>query len=165
MNRSANERTHVAYLVLAEAVENVDGKLNMTGGGWDTLFVMDVERPVAFSFACGVQVPWTEADEKHTLTLSVTGPDGHAIAPPHEETFRVGRARLAGPQATAHLPFAIRWDLTFPTYGRFELTAVVDLRVDDARRVAFFVQPPAEPEPFISEAEMNIIDEELANEL
>jgi hypothetical protein len=109
-------------------------------------------------------VPWAEADAKHTLTLSVIGADGRPIAPPHEEMFLVGRARLAGPEAVAHLPFAITWGLTFPTYGRFELTAVVDLRRDDARRVAFFIQPAAEPEPIISEAEMNIIDEELANE-
>jgi hypothetical protein len=42
---------------------------------------------------------------------------------------------------------------------------MVDGRADDARRVAFFIRPPEEPEPIISEAEMNIIDEELANEL
>ena len=165
MNRSAEERIHVAYLILAEAVENVDGKLNITGGGWDTLFVRDVGLPVAFAFACGVQVPWAEADAQHKLVLAVAGADGSPIAPPHEETLRVGRSRLAGPQATAHLPFAIRWDLTFSTYGRFELTAVVDGRADDARRVPFFIQAPAEPEPVISEEEMNIIDEELANEL
>jgi hypothetical protein len=165
MKSPADDRTHVAYLILAEAVENVDGKLNITGGGWDTTFVQYIDLPVAFSFACGVQVPWAEADAQHKLTLTVAGTDGRPIAPPHEETFRVGRSRLAGPQATAHLPFAIRWDLTFPDYGRFDLTALVDGRADDARRVPFFIQPPAEPEPVISEAEMNIIDEELANEL
>jgi hypothetical protein len=165
MNRSADERTHVAYLLLATTVENVDGKLNLTGGGWDTTFVPYINLPVAFAFACGVQVPWAEADAKHTLTLSVIGADGRPIAPPHEEMFLVGRARLAGPEAVAHLPFAITWGLTFPTYGRFELHAVIDGRAGEGRRVPFSIQPPTEPEPVISEAEMNIIDEELANEL
>jgi hypothetical protein len=35
MSPPPGERTHVAYLILAEAVENVDGRLNITGGGWD----------------------------------------------------------------------------------------------------------------------------------
>ena len=161
MNRPRDERTHVAYLILADAVQNVDGKLEMTGGDWDTLFVRDIGRPAAFSFACGVRVPWAEADAQHRLTLSVVGADGRPIAPPHEETFRVGRSRLTGPQAVAHLPFAVRWDLTFPTYGRYVLTAAVDARAEDARRVAFSVRPAADSEPAISEAEMNIIDEEL----
>ena len=161
MNRLADEQTHVAYLILAEAVENMDGKLNITGGDWDTLLVPDIGRPVGFSFACGVQVPWAEADARHTLMLSLAGADGRPIAPPHMETFRIGRSRLAGPEAEAHLPFALRWELTFPRYGRYVLTATVDGRADHARQVVFFIRPPAASELAVSEAEMNIIDEEL----
>jgi hypothetical protein len=51
--------------------------------------------------------------------------------------------------------------VTFPSYGRYVLTATVDARAEDARRVAFSVRPAADSEPAISEAEMNIIDEEL----
>ena len=139
----------------------MDGTPKITGATWDTLLVTDIELPVTLSFACGVKVPWAEADDQHQLTLSVDGTDGRPIAPLHEETFLVGRSRLAGPDDPAHQPFAIRWQVIFPAYGEYLLTATVDARASDARRVAFFIQPPAEPEPVISEAEMNIIDEEM----
>jgi hypothetical protein len=158
---SSDDRTHLEYLILADSVENADGKPRITGASWDTLLVGDIGRAATLPFACGVKVPWAEADDQHRLTLSVTGADGRPIAPHHEETFLVGRSRLAGPEDPGHQPFTIRWQVIFPAYGGYLLTATVDARADDARRVPFFVLPPAEPEPVISEAEMNIIDEEL----
>jgi hypothetical protein len=162
MSRSGDDRTHLEYLVLAEAVENVDGTPRITGASWDTLLVADIGQPATLPFACGVLVPWAEADEEHTLTLTVAGPDGRPIAPPYGETFRVGRARLAGPDDPAHQPFTIRWEVIFPGYGQYLLTATVNARLDDSRRVAFSVGPPTPPEPVISEEELNIIDEELS---
>jgi hypothetical protein len=160
MNRPATDHTHLEYLVLADSVENIDGKPKITGASWDTLLVGDIGQPVTLPFACGVNVPWAEADAEHRLTLSVAGADGRPIAPPHEETFSVGRSRLAGPEDPGHQPFTIRWQVIFPGYGPFVLTATVDARADDARRVPFFVRPTA-PEPAISEAEMNFFDEEM----
>jgi hypothetical protein len=162
MNQSADDRTHLEYLVLADSVENVDGKPKVTGASWDTLLVADIGQPATLPFACGVKVPWAEADAEHKLTLSVAGADGRPIAPHHEEPFRVGRSRLAGPEDPAHQPFTIRWEVIFPGYGTYVVTATVDERGNEARRVAFAVRPPAQPEPVISEAEMNIIDEELS---
>lgn len=161
MGRSSDDRSHLEYLILAESVENVDGKPRITGASWDTLLVTDIELPVTLAFACGVKVPWAEADAEHKLTLSLAGAAGRPIAPPHEETFLVGRSRLAGPEDPGHQPFTIRWEVIFPAYGEYLLTATVDGRASDARRVPFFIQAPAEPEPIISEAEMNIIDEEM----
>jgi hypothetical protein len=165
MSRSSDNRTHLEYLVLADSVETVDGKPKITGASWDTLLVSDIDLPVTLPFACGVTVPWVEADAEHKLTLSVAGADGRPIAPPHEETFLVGRSRLAGPDDPAHQPFSIRWEVIFPDYGEYKLTAMVDGRADDARLVVFVIRPAAEPVPIISEAEMNIIDEELGLEL
>jgi hypothetical protein len=165
MSRSTDDRTHLEYLVLADSVENVDGKPKVTGASWDTLLVADIGQPATLPFACGVMVPWAEADAQHKLTLSVVGANGGPIAPPHEETFLVGRSRLAGPDDPAHQPFTIRWEVIFPGHGQYALSGTVDARLDDSRRVVFSVQASAEPEPIISEAEMNIIDEELANEL
>jgi hypothetical protein len=66
---------------------------------------------------------------------------------------------LAGPEDPAQQPFTIRWEVIFPGYGPYVLTATVDERGNEARRVAFSVRPPAEPA--ISEAEMNFFDEEM----
>jgi hypothetical protein len=164
MGRSS-EGTHVEYLILADSVEVIDGKLNVSGGGWDSFSVPDIWRPVRVPFACGVQVPWAEADKEHTLTLSVETADGKPIASPSTQTFRTGRPPTLGPGAVARVPFAMRWDLTFPAHGRYAVVAAVDSRRDGGRRVEFSVRAAPQGESVISEEEMNIIDEEMAADL
>jgi len=46
-----NDRTQVDYLILADSVEVIDGKLYVTGGGWNGLAVADMSRAVRLSFA------------------------------------------------------------------------------------------------------------------
>jgi hypothetical protein len=124
------------------------------------LQVTDLGQPITLAFACGAYVPWVEADSDHVLTLVVAAADGRPVSS-YEQRFQVGRSRLAGPDDPAHQPFTIRWQVLFPSHGRYILTATVDSRTDDVRRATFHVQPAASPEPVISEEEMNIIDEEL----
>lgn len=129
----------VEYLVLADAVEALNGKLYMMGGGWDTMFIRDISVPAALSFACGVEVPWNVTDDDHTLVVSVTDADGVEIAPPLSITFRTGRPPTLERAASMHLPFAVKGEFRFPGYGPFSLKAGVD--GDDGRVFRFFVKP------------------------
>ena len=106
------------YLILADAVEALNGKLYMMGGGWDTMYVRDPALPVALSFACGVQIPWNVTDDDHTLSVTIRNPDGADVAPPFSRTDRVRRAdsrRLLTTCAetslrsltSAHVPFLL----------------------------------------------------------
>ena len=160
-----DERVDIEYLLLADAVQVIDGKIHVTGGGFDTTLVPAVPQTTQLAIACGVLVPWGEAGKEHTLTVSVATADGRALAPPHRQTFRTGRAAALLHGAPVHVPFAITWELTFPDYGRYAVTASVDARRDTERRLEFSVQPAPGAEPAISEEEMNVIDEELSTGL
>jgi hypothetical protein len=158
-------RASVEYLLLADAVQVVDGKLYVTGGGFDAMLVPAVPQTAQLAIACGVLVPWAEAEKEHTLTVSVASADRRPLAPPHRETFRTGRASGLLPGAPVHVPFAITWELTFPDYGRYAVIATVDAYRDTERRCECSVRPAPGAEPVISEAEMNVIDEELSAEM
>ena len=107
----------IEYLITADSVAVVDGKLQMTGGGWDSLAVQDISRPVRLAFACGVEIPWAETEKEHTLALSIQTADGKALTSPYTQTFQTGRPPDLVPGTAARVPFAIQWDVTFPAYG------------------------------------------------
>ena len=160
-----DERVDIEYLLLADAVQVIDGKIHVTGGGFDTMLVPAVPQTAQLAIACGVLIPWDEAEKEHTLSVSVATADGRPLAPPHRQTFRTGRTAGLLPGASVHVPFAITWQLTFPDYGRYAVSATVDARRDAERRLEFSVRPAPGAEPVISEEEMNVIDEELSTGL
>lgn len=133
--------TRVEYLILADHVEALNGKLYMMGGGWDSLAVQNLELPVPLSIACGVLVPYNETDEDHTLTLALRTPDGADIAPALNVRFRTGRAPTLHRGADSHVPFAIRAEFTFPGPGEFAVVGSVDDRGADAQRFKFYIVP------------------------
>jgi Family of unknown function (DUF6941) len=134
----------VEYLVLADAVEALNGKLYMMGGGWDTMFVRDLTPPVALSFACGVEVPWNVTDDDHTLTVAIRDPDGAEVAPPLSITFRTGRPPTLERAASMHVPFAVKGEFRFPAFGPYTITGAVDGA--PGRTFPFFIKP-GQPQP------------------
>lgn len=137
------EHTRVEYLILADHVEALNGKLYMMGGGWDSVGVLNPEAPVPIKIACGVVVPYTETDEDHTLSLSVRTLDGGEIAPPLTVGFRTGRAPTLQRGAPTHVPFAIHAQFTFPGPGQYVVAASLDDRSADEHRFPFFVNAMA----------------------
>lgn len=135
--------TRVEYLILADRVEAFNGKLYMMGGGWDRITVQNLELPVQLSIACGLLVPYNETDDDHRLTLAIRTVDGEPIAPPLEVGFRTGRAPTLMRGADTHIPFAIGAEFVFPDAGEFSVVASIDDRLEDARRLAFFVAAAA----------------------
>lgn len=137
----------VQYLLLADTVEALNGKLYMMGGGWDTMFVRDLSLPVPLSFACGVEVPWNVTDDDHTLIVVIRDPDGAEVAPPLSVTFRTGRPPTLERAASMHVPFAVKGEFKFPAHGQYVINASVDGA--EGRTFRFFVKPP-QPQPQIA---------------
>src|SRR3972149_11878627 len=105
------ERVEIEYLLLADAVQVIDGKLYVTGGGFDTTLVPAVPQTLRLAIACGVLIPWDEAEKEHTLTVSVATADGRPLAPPHRQTFRTGRTAGLVPGGPLPVPFSLTWEL------------------------------------------------------
>jgi hypothetical protein len=118
----------IEFVILAERVEVLNGKLYMMGGGYDRLFL---ERPppqtMPVTFAVGLLVPWEASGREHQLQFAVLDEAGNTVAasdqlvvnlnsPPglvDGESQRVMLAPLGGP-------------VTFPSYGKFVLRVVLD---------------------------------------
>lgn len=154
-NRLTLPRSSVEYLILADAVEALGGKLYMMGGGWDQIFVQTLEAPVSLQIACGVNVPYNDTDDEHTLTMNVADPDRNPVGPALNLTFRTGRSPNLARGAATHIPFAIKAGFMFPQHGEYVVVATVDARDQEGKRLSFYVKPipgsdrRAEPRPGI----------------
>lgn len=126
----------VAYFVLADAAQVVDGKLYLIGGGWDLIWVNQFPAAHAFAICVGVRVPWDMTNVPHTLNLAVETADGQTLGQIHGK-FEVGKpAGLA--QGTAQLiNLAFPSTLSLDGPGRFRIRALIDDQLVD--EVAFGV--------------------------
>jgi len=139
--RLALPHSAVEYLILADAVEALSGKLYMMGGGWDQIQVQQLDVPVPLQIACGVNVPYNDTDDEHTLTVTVADQDGQPIGPTLNLTFRTGRSPNLARGAATHIPFAIKAAFQFPKYDEYVVVATIDARDEDAKRLSFYVKP------------------------
>lgn len=138
------ERTTVEYLILADSAEALNGKLYLMGGGWDSVTVTDIGRPVPMAIACGVNVPWSETDDAHELSLAITDQDGREVAPRLQASFKTGRSPNLERGHPVHVPFAIKAELQFPDAGTYVISATVDDNAETRRKLAFHLRT-AEP--------------------
>ena len=89
---------------------------------------------------CGVDVPWTETDDEHTLSLILEDSDGIAVAPPLQLGFKTGRSPEMIRGSSAHVPFAITGAFPFPAPGTYVVVATIDERPEQGRRLQFHVR-------------------------
>ena len=133
------EHASIEYLLLADHAESLNGKLYVMGGGWDQLTSSDLSGPAKLSIACGVQIPWNETDDDHRLSLIVEDSDNNPIAPALQVGFKTGRSPSMVRGSSAHVPFAVRADIQFPSPGTYVVAATLDDRPDLGRRLPFHV--------------------------
>ncbi len=98
-------------LLLADFAEVINGKLYIMGGGWS----ITGPQPAPFAIAAKIEVPWTGANEKHTLRLDLLDGDFKPIQLPTPAgkiplsvggDFEVGRPLGMLPGTPLDLPFA-----------------------------------------------------------
>jgi len=81
-------------MMLADAAQEVNGKLYILGGGWS---VTGPQLP-PMALALKVDVPWSAADRSHQFLLVLVDADGHPVRVEGQDTdvsasgqFEVGR--------------------------------------------------------------------------
>ncbi|HEX9467855.1 MAG TPA: hypothetical protein VGA11_05575 [Acidimicrobiia bacterium] len=65
-----------ATVMLCDAAQAVDGKLYILGGGWTFIG----PEPSPFAIAVIIEVPWDQANKKHTFKLDLVDEDGQPVA-------------------------------------------------------------------------------------
>lgn len=90
-----------AIVLLCDFAEAVNGKLYIMGGGWTDY---RGSAPINCSVAIKLAVPWTQTNQRHTLSLDLVMEDGEPVNNPEngepirvEGEFEVGRPPGAVP--------------------------------------------------------------------
>jgi hypothetical protein len=65
-------------LLLADAAQAVEGKLNILGGGWS----VTGPAPAPSAIAIKIEVPWDQANKRHRLELALRDADGQPVRVP-----------------------------------------------------------------------------------
>jgi hypothetical protein len=125
----------IEFLLIADAVEAVNGKLYMLGGGWDQWRQPVYPSPIQMGIAIGVLVPWDETNQKHQLAVSVIDEDGKPVVPSIGGEVEVGRPAGTRDGITQRALLAINASFAMPRPGRYEVR--VEGTAGDIKRVSF----------------------------
>ncbi|MBI2886589.1 MAG: hypothetical protein HYY02_05225 [Chloroflexi bacterium] len=129
------ETPEIEFLIMADRVEALNGKLYMMGGGWTDMTVVDFTRPAPFAFALGVLVPWTKANQKFPLRLWIESEDGTTIVPPFSLNIEAGRPANSSPGQSFRSVLAVNGEAVFPGPGTYR--TVANLGEFASKRVSF----------------------------
>ncbi len=116
--------------LLADAVQAVEGKLNILGGGWDTLYVSGFPaRHPSLAIALRIRVPWSRTGTAIQVGVELQDADGNSMLPGGQlrHVVRVPRreGRMDRPDIGVVRSFTIN-NLTFPGPGDFSFVISID---------------------------------------
>lgn len=139
-----NERVSIEALILANHVESADGRLYISGAGWNIL-----RRPapqaggVAIShlgIAVFIAVPWHQTNLKHDVILEFRDEDANAIANIPPVQVNMGRPADLRPGTTQYADLGLSMNIALPRPGDYEIVARIEDVEDSERRWTFQVQ-------------------------
>lgn len=125
----------IEFLILADSVQAVNGKLYMLGGAWDRWTSGAFPTPVQFGIAVGLIVPWDETNQRHGVSISIVDEDGSQIVPPISGEIEVGRPPGLREGISQRSLMAINAGFPLPRPGRYEIIATAPDGAE--KRVAF----------------------------
>ena len=82
---------NIGFLLLCDHSEAVNGKLYLTGGGWNVLRLPELPHEWSFSIGLGIDVAWHETNTPHELVVTVQDPDGNELGEGLTANFETGR--------------------------------------------------------------------------
>jgi hypothetical protein len=131
------EHPEIDFIVLADRVEAVNGKLYMMGGAWDRLQVPDFSQPVGFGIAVSVLVPWSGTNEEHPLRIFIESEDGTKLDQEYQINVNIGRPPNAIRGQSFRALIALNGGWVFPRPGTFRLVAT--LSDQEPKHTVFYV--------------------------
>jgi hypothetical protein len=137
---------NIGFLLLADHAEAVNGKLYMTGGGWNVLRLPELPHDWAFHIALGIDVAWHETNDPHELQVNIQDPDGVELGEGLAANFETGRPPGMTAGQEQRLVMSIGTTATFSTAGPH--AAVVNVDGEELGRARFYLMegPPPEAE-------------------
>jgi hypothetical protein len=107
----------IAFLVLTDYAESVNGKLYTLGAGWNNLRFPELPQEWRFSVGFGIDVSWDETNRQHSLELVIQDPDGVELGEPLTMEIEAGRPPEAQAGQDQRIVLAFNVGATFETTG------------------------------------------------
>jgi len=134
---------HGAFVLLADHSEALNGKVYAMGGGWNMLRFPALPVEHAFGISFGIDVPWDETNQRHSLELRVEDPDGATLGDAFAMEFEAGRPPGAVQGQDQRFVLSLGAKMTFEAVGPHAVIIKVD--GEELARSRFYVVqlPPA----------------------
>ncbi len=127
----------IEFLIIADAVEVVNGKLYMLGGAWSQHRAGSFPSPIRFGIAVGFQVVQDETNQKHTVRFELANASGKQILPELRAEFEVGHPQDTG-VSTQRTLLGMNVALPLPGPGKYRVKASVGLATKEVEFDAIF---------------------------
>ena len=136
---------NLGFMLLADHSEAVNGKLYMTGGGWNVLRLPELPHDWGFHISLGIDVGWDETNKRHSLHLNIQDPDGVELNEGFQAEFETGRPPGMPPGADQRLVMSIGTAASFSAAGPHAV--VVQVNGEELGRARFYLlEQPQGPE-------------------
>ena len=112
----------LGFLILSDHSEALNGKVYALGGGWNMLRFAELPIEHSFDIAFGIDVPWDETNQPHTLRLEIQDPDGERLGDEFTLDFETGRPPGTVPGQDQRIVLSLNAGISFaerrPARGR-----------------------------------------------
>ena len=137
----------IAFLLLSDYSESLNGKLYSMGAGWNVLRFPAFPQEWRFSVGLGVDVAWDETNRRHGMQLSIQDPDGKVLGDEMSMEFEAGRPPGLQTGQDQRMVISVNVGASFEAPGPHAL--IVNSGEDELARSRFYVvEAPQDPAQF-----------------
>lgn len=125
LNMELNSKIQLEWLIVADAAQAANGKLNLLGGGLESFGApgFPLNKPIGIALA--LQVPWMLTNRRHTAQLEVADQDGQQLFK-IEGPVEVGRPAGIPIGQSQRFSLVVDGVVPFPKPGTYVIVARVD---------------------------------------
>jgi hypothetical protein len=127
----------IAFLLLTDFSESLNGKLYAMGAGWNMLSFPELPQEWRFGVAMGIDVPWDETNQRQGVQVVIEDPDGAELGDELSMEFEAGRPPGLQPGQEQRMVISLNVGATFETPGPHAV--VVRSDDDELERSRFYV--------------------------
>lgn len=115
----------VAYVLLCDRAEVLNGKIYTMGAGWNAIQIAELQKNIELFVAIGIDIDPQELESEYDLKVEVVDPDGKATQPEFDAHFAFPDIETR-PGQTQRLNVAIKSSPMITTVGPHAVIVSID---------------------------------------